>query len=68
MFLHGDSKVLILSCSGSNFKDKKAILVITIMYKNFQISKENRMPNEIDMRDFIGDLPIHLLYVIGCIR
>ena len=60
--------LLILSYSGSNFKDKKAILVITIMYKKFLISKENRMPNEIDMRDFRGDLPIHLLYVIGCIR
>ena len=69
MFLLGTQVILlILSCSGSNFKDKKAILVITIMYKKFLISKENRMPNETDMRDFRGDLPIHLLYVIGCIR
>ena len=40
--------LLVLSCSGSNFKDKTAILVITIMYKKF-LTKENRMPNEIDM-------------------
>ena len=47
--------LLVLSCSGSNFKDKKAILVITIMYKSFLISKENRMPNEINMGDFRVD-------------
>ena len=36
--------------------------------QKFLISKETRKPNEIEMRDFKGDLPIHLLYVIGCIR